>query len=76
MLQVEVPETVMSSGTSDISQFYNNGFYDWVMFRDEPILYSIEKPVLDRYFGPEIDVGPEMTSNTMKGDGEFLHWST
>ena len=37
IMQGEVPETVMLGGTSDISQFYSHGFYDWVMFRDGPI---------------------------------------
>ena len=39
MLQVEVPETVMLGGTSDISQFCEHGFYNLVMFRDNPIQY-------------------------------------
>ena len=37
IIQVEVPDTVMLGGTSDISQFCEHGFYDWVMFRDNPI---------------------------------------
>ena len=37
MLQGGVPKTVMLGGTSDISQFYEHRFYDWVMIRDEPI---------------------------------------
>ena len=39
MLQGKVSETVMPGGNSDISQFYEHGFYDWVMFREEPIQY-------------------------------------
>ena len=39
MLQGELPETVMLSGTSDISQFCEHGLFDWVMFRDDPIQY-------------------------------------
>ena len=39
MMQGGVPETVMWGGTSDIIQFYMHGFYDWVMFRDDPIQY-------------------------------------
>ena len=58
MLQVEVPGTLMSGGTSDISQLCEHGFYDWVMFRDEPIQYSDENPVLGRYLRPEINVAP------------------
>ena len=37
MMQGEVPETVINGVTSDISQFCEHGFYDWVMFRDNPI---------------------------------------
>ena len=49
MIQVEVTETVMLVGTSDISQFYEHGFYDWVLSRGEPIQHPDEKPVLGRY---------------------------
>ena len=66
MLQVEVPETVMLGGTSDISQFCEHGFYDWVMFRDELIQYPDENPVLGRYLGPAMDVGPEIMTKIMK----------
>ena len=37
MMQREVPDTVMLGGTYDISQLCERGFYDGVMFRDEPI---------------------------------------
>ena len=59
--------------TSDISQFCEHGFYDWVMFREDPIEYPDENPVLGRYLGTAIDVGPEMTANLMKGNGEVMH---
>ena len=39
MLHVEVPEIVMLGGNSDISQFWEHGLYDWVMFRDKTIQY-------------------------------------
>ena len=74
MLQGELPKTVMLVGTSDRSQFCEHGFYDQVMFRDKPIQYPDKNPVLGRYLGPEIDVGPAITSKTMKGDGEVVHW--
>ena len=66
----------MLGGTSDISQFRKHGFYDWVVFRYEPIQYSDENLVLSRYLGPEIDVGTAMTANIMKGNGEVVHRST
>ena len=46
------------------------------MFRDEPIKYPDNNPVLGRFLGPEIDVGPEMTANIMKGNGEVVHLSS
>ena len=46
------------------------------MFRDEPIKYPDKNPVLGRYLGPTIDVGPEMTSKIMKGNCEVVHQST
>ena len=76
MLLGEVPETVMSGGTSDNSQFCEHGFYDWVMFRDNPIQYPDENPVLGRYLGPEIGVGPAITAKIMKANGKFVHRST
>ena len=73
MMQGEVPETVMLSGTSDISQFCDNGFYDLVMFRDEPIQYPDENPVLGRYLGPEIDFGPAIMAKIVKSNGKVVH---
>ena len=49
ILQREVSETVMLGLTSDISQFCEHGFYDWVMFRNEPIQYPDENMVLGMY---------------------------
>ena len=70
MLQGEVPETLMSSGTYDIRQFCEHGFYNLVIFRGEPIQYPDENPVLGRYLGPEIDVGLVMMDKFMKAKRE------
>ena len=66
----------MSGGTSDISQLCEQGFYDWFVFRDEPIQYPDENPVLGRYLGPANDIGLAMTANIIKLNGEHLHCST
>ena len=76
MLQGEVPETVMLGGTSDISQFCEHGFYDWVMFKDEKIQHPNENPVLGRYLGLAIDIRPEMTDMIMKANRAVVHHST
>ena len=46
------------------------------MFMDETIQYPDENPVLGRYLGPEIDVGPSIIAKIMKGNGEVVHRST
>ena len=51
--------------------YAKHGFYDWVMFRDEPIKHPDNNPVLGRYLGPVIDIGPAMTTNIMKGNVKF-----
>jgi hypothetical protein len=51
ILQGGVPETVMSGETSDISQFCEFAFYDWIMFRDQPVAFPDDNPVLGRYLG-------------------------
>ena len=76
ILQGEVPETVMSGETSDISQFADLAFNQWVIFRDKPIQFPYENPVLGRYLGPALDFGPAMTAKIMKENGEVVHRST
>ena len=52
MLQVYLPETVVTGGNSDISQLCDHGLYDWDVFRYESIQYPDENLVLGRYLGP------------------------
>jgi hypothetical protein len=73
ILQGEVPETVMSGKTSNISQFCEFAFYDWVMFRDQPVAFPDDNPVLGRYLGPAIDVGPALTAKILKANGEVVY---
>jgi hypothetical protein len=75
-LQGEVPETVMSGETVDISQVCEFAFYDWVMFCDEPVAFPDANPVIDRYLGPAIDVGPALTAKILKANGEAVYRST
>jgi hypothetical protein len=75
ILQGEVPETVMSGETSDISQFCEFAFYDWIMFRDQPVAFPDDNPVLGCYLGPAIDVGPALTTKILKANGEVIYRS-
>ena len=46
------------------------------MFRDEPVKYPDDNPVLGRFLGIAIDVGPAMTAKLLKSNGEVIYWST
>ena len=76
ILQGEVPETVMLGEMSDISQFCEFAFYDWVVFRDQPVAFLDDNPVLGCYLSPVIDVDPALTAKILKANGEVVYRST
>ena len=75
MLQGETPQTVMSGETFNISQFCESGFYKRIMFWEEPdhAPFPEDNPILGRYLGPAIDVGPAMTAKNLKSNGEVIN---
>ena len=75
-LQGEVPETILSGQTADISPFIECGWYDWVKWYDSTAKYPAPKEVLGCWLGPSIDIGPAMTSKILKSNGQILHLST
>ena len=75
-LNGEVPETIVSGETSDISQFCELEWYEWVYFRDTSVQFPEDKAVLGRYLGPSIDIGPAMTAKILKANGEVVYRST
>ena len=72
----EVPETLITGETSDISPLAQHGWYEWVMFRDTSVSFPDSKMVLGRYLGPSIDVGPAMTAKILKANGKVMHRGT
>ena len=72
----EVPETIVSGETSDISQLCELGWYEWCKFRDVAAPFPEDKQVLGRYLGPSIDIGPAMTAKILKTNGQVIHSST
>ena len=74
-LDREVPETVMSGETSDISQFCELEWFKWVMFWDETAPFSDDMLKLGHNLGPIIDVGQAMTTKIITKNWQVLHRS-
>ena len=75
-LDGQVPETMISGETADISAFALFKWYEWVKFRDATVPYPQDKEVLGRDLGPAIDIGPAMTRKILKANGEVVYRST
>jgi hypothetical protein len=50
----QVPETIMTGNTADISHIAEFVWHDWVMFRNNELSFTDNKFVLGRYLGPAI----------------------
>eukprot|EP00957_Ditylum_brightwellii_P057736 4377613-Ditylum_brightwellii.AAC.1 len=75
-LKDEVPETVMTGNTADISQFADLAWYQWVYFRNNTIAFPEEKEVLRRYLGSIFDAGPAMCAKFLKENDRALNRTT
>ena len=69
-------KTKISGETSDITTFCELVWYQWVYYRDTSVTFHGDKLVLGRYCGPSIDVGPALTANILKINGQQFHRST
>jgi hypothetical protein len=72
----QVPETIMTGTTADISHISEFGWYDWVMFQDNTPTFPEDNIVLGRYLGPATDMGGMMTAKILKENGQFVYRST
>ena len=75
MLNGEVPETVMTGQTADISNICEYAWYEWVKFNDK-VSWPNPKMELGRCLGPAIDVGSAMTYHILKSNGQVVVRST
>ena len=72
-LDGEVPKTVMSGETSDISQFCEREWFEWVVHWDEMALFPDGVLKLGHYLGPSVNIGPAMTANILTENGQVQH---
>ena len=68
----QVPETLMTGDTANISHIAEFSWFDWVMFWDKVPSYPDEKMTLDHYLGPATDMGSALTSKVFKANGQFI----
>ena len=70
-LDGEVPETVLSGDTPDISHLCEFEWYEFVWFLN-PTEASMDRRQLGRYLGPSFDVGQAMCSKVITEKGTVL----
>lgn len=75
-LHGQVPETIVSGQTADISPFAEHGWYDWIMWYDSETQFPEPREKLGRWLGPAVDIGPAMTAKILKSNGQVVYRST
>ena len=71
-LEGQIPETVMSGQTGDISHLCEFEWFQWVLFFQPKEPYPEDKMFIGRWFGPAIDVGTDMTYKISSPDGGYV----
>ena len=75
-LDGEVPQTIMSSKTSNISQLCEFQFFKLVMFWDETALYPNDHFRLDGYQSLNWDIGPVLMAKIIRENSQVPCRST
>ena len=75
-LQGQVPETILSGQTADISPFVECKWYDFIRWYDIKAQFPQPKERYGRWLGPSLDIGPAMTAKILKENGQVIHLST
>jgi hypothetical protein len=68
----QVPETIMTRNTANISHIAEFGWYDWVMFCNNEPSYPDDKLILGCYLGPAIDTGLALMAKILKLNSVFV----
>ena len=71
-LQGQVPETLMTGQTGDISSLCEFEWFQWVMFYQPTATYPDGKMEIGRWLGPAEDVGTAMTYKVLRYNGYFV----
>jgi hypothetical protein len=77
-LDGQVPETLVTGSTANISEIAEFKWYQWVYFCDSTTVgfFPDDKEILGRYLGPSTDIGPSMLAKMLKGNGQTVVQTT
>jgi hypothetical protein len=75
-LDGQVPKTLVTASTADISEITEFKWYQWVYFRDTTVEYPDDKEVLGHYLGPATEIGPAMAAKILKCNGQTVVHTT
>lgn len=75
-LKGEVPETLMTGETTDISHLCEYSWYEWVMYNDD-VGFPEDKQKLGRYLGPtDPGIGSTMSYKILRPSGKLVRRTT
>ena len=75
-LQGQVPETLLSGKTADISPFIEHEWYNFVKWFDHGSSFPEPKEVHGRWLGPSMDIGPAICSKIIKFNVQIINLSS
>ena len=75
-LHGEVPKTLMSEQTADISPFVEHEWYNFVKWFNHGSTFPEPKEVHGRCIGLSMDIGPNMCLNIIKSNGQIINFSS
>ncbi len=74
-LDGEVPKTVISGKTADISQFCEPGCHERINLCCTTVSFPEDQLVLGKNLGPSLNIGPATTDKILIPKGEVVHHS-
>ena len=75
-INVQVPKTVVTENTADISELVEFRWYQWIYYRDATKSFPLPEEELGKYFGAYENVGSKMTMWILKQNGEIVSRTT
>ena len=75
-LNGQVPKTVVTGNTVDISELVEFGWYQWIYYRDATTSFTLPEETLVKYLGPCENVEYKMSIWILKQNGKNVSRTT